>query len=73
MAQIGSRGRGCTSTTDKWGHGTSEPGRADRPGPKAETQGRGKREGRSDLDRRATIRSARVKSKPSDLGRTTEI
>jgi hypothetical protein len=42
-------------------------------GPEAETRGKGKRERRLDSDRRARIGSARVKSKPSDLGRTTEI
>jgi hypothetical protein len=31
------------------------------------------REGRSDLDQRAGIRSARVESKLPDLGRTPEI
>jgi hypothetical protein len=34
---------------------------------------RGKREGWLDLDRRAVIRSALVKSKPPDLRRTPEI
>jgi hypothetical protein len=47
--------------------------RADQPGPEAETQVRGKRERRLDLDRRAAIRSALVKSKLPDLGRTPEI
>jgi hypothetical protein len=58
---------------DKRGQGASESGQADRPGLEAETLVRGKREGRSDHDRRARIRSTRVKTKPSDLGRTTEI
>jgi hypothetical protein len=35
--------------------------------------GEGEREGRSDLDQRAGIRSVRLKSKPPDLGRTPEI
>jgi hypothetical protein len=43
----------------------------------AEPRGRGTGEGergdRSDLDRRAKIRSALIKPKPSDLGRTSEI
>jgi hypothetical protein len=55
------------------GQGVSGPGRADQPGPEAETRGRGKIERRLDLDQRARIRSARVKSKPLDLGRTPEI
>jgi hypothetical protein len=33
----------------------------------------GEREGRSDLDRRAKIRSVRLRFKPPDLGRTPEI
>jgi hypothetical protein len=36
-------------------------------------RGEGKKEGRSDLDRRAGIRSARVKFEPFDLGRTPEM
>jgi hypothetical protein len=55
------------------GQGVSEPGRADQPGPEAGARVRGKREGRLDLDRRAAIRSALVKSKSPDLGRTPEI
>jgi hypothetical protein len=35
--------------------------------------GEGEREEWSDLDRRAEIRSALIKPKPSDLGRTPEI
>jgi hypothetical protein len=58
---------------DKQGQGASEPGWADRPGPGAETRVRGKREGRSDPDRRARITSTRVKTKPSDLGWMAEI
>jgi hypothetical protein len=70
---MGTRGRGRADEADKRGHGASEPGRADRLGPGAEARVRGKREGRSDPDRRARIRSTRVKTKPFDLGRTTEI
>jgi hypothetical protein len=55
------------------GQGASEPGRADWPGPGAETRVRGRGERWLDLDRRARIRSTQVKSKPSDLGQTTEI
>jgi hypothetical protein len=58
---------------DKRGQGVSGSGRADQPGLEAETWGMGKREGQSDPDRRARIRSTRVKSKPSNLGRTVEI
>jgi hypothetical protein len=58
---------------NKRGQGASEPGQADRPGPRTEARVRGRREGRSDPDRRARITSTRVKTKPSDLGRTTEI
>jgi hypothetical protein len=60
-------------TTDRRGQGVSEPGWADQPGLGAGARVRGKREGRLDLDRRAAIRSALVKSKPPDLGRTPEI
>jgi hypothetical protein len=49
---------------DKRGQDASEPGRADRPGLEAETRVRG-REGWSDPDRRARIRSTRVESEPS--------
>jgi hypothetical protein len=58
---------------DRQGQGVSEPGRASQMGLEAETQVRGKRERRLDLDWRAAIRSALVKSKPPDLGRTPEI
>ena len=58
---------------DKRGQGVSGSGRADEPDPAAETRVRGKRERRSDLDQRARIRSARVKSKLSNLGRTIGI
>jgi hypothetical protein len=71
MTQIRSRGRADAS--DKRGQGVSEPGRADQPGPGAETRVRGREGRRLDLDRMATIRSARVSSTLSDLGRTTEI
>ena len=57
----------------KRGQGISGSEQADRPGPEAETRVRGKREGRSDPDRRARIRSTRVESEPSDLGQTTKI
>jgi hypothetical protein len=70
-AQIRSHGR--ADAADERGQGVSGPGRADQPGPEAETRGRGKRERQLDLDRRVGIRSARVKSKPSDLRRTPEI
>jgi hypothetical protein len=39
----------------------------------AEARARGEGGERSDLDRRAEIRSALIKSKPQDLGRTPEI
>jgi hypothetical protein len=58
---------------DKRGQGVSDSGRTDQSGLEAETWVRGEREGRSDPDRRARIRSTWVKSKPFDLGRTTEI
>jgi hypothetical protein len=58
---------------DKRGQGVSGSGRADQPGLEVEMRARGEREGRSDPDRRARIRSTRVKSKPFDLGWTTEI
>jgi hypothetical protein len=58
---------------DKQGQGASEPGWADRLGLGAETRGEEERGGRSDLDRRARIRSTRVESEPSDLGQTVEI
>jgi hypothetical protein len=70
-AQIRSHRR--AGTADKRGQGISGSGRADQSGPGAETRVRGKREGRSDLDQRVGIRSTRVKTKPSDLGWTTEI
>jgi hypothetical protein len=75
MTQIRSceRGRGRADATDRRGHGVSEPGRADQPGPGAETRVRGTEERRLDLDQTATIRSTRVGSTLSDLGRTTEI
>jgi hypothetical protein len=71
MAQI--RSRGSAGAADKRGQGASEPGRADRLGPGAETRVRGRGERRLDLDRRARIRSTRVKSKPTDLGQMTRI
>jgi hypothetical protein len=52
---------------DKRGQGVSERGRADQPGLGAETRVIGKRGWRLDLDQRAAIRSALVKSKPLDL------
>jgi hypothetical protein len=55
------------------GQGISELGRADQPGPVVEMRVRGREERRLDLDRVARIRSARVSSALSDLGRTTEI
>jgi hypothetical protein len=58
---------------DKRGQGASELERADRPSPGAEKRVRGREERQLDLDRRAMIRSARVESKPLDLGWTTEI
>jgi hypothetical protein len=67
------RAGGRADATDKWGQGVSKPGRADQPGPGAETRVRGREERRLDLDRAATIRSARVSSTLSDLGQTTEI
>jgi hypothetical protein len=67
------RGRRRADTADKQGQGVNGPGRADQSGPEAETRVRRKREMELDLDRRAGIRSARVKSKPPDLGRTVEI
>jgi hypothetical protein len=77
MAQIRSRkrarGRGRADATDKRGQGASEPGRTDQPGPEAGTRVKGKKEGRSDPDRKARIISTRVKSKPSDLRQTIEI
>jgi hypothetical protein len=73
MTQIRSRGHRRVDTTDKWGQGVSEIGRADQPGPGAETQVRGREEKRLDLDRAATIRSTRVSSTLSALGRTVEI
>jgi hypothetical protein len=69
--QIRSSGR--ADATDKQGQGISEPGRADQPGPGAETWVRGREERRLDLNQTATIRSARVSSTLSDLGRTTKI
>jgi hypothetical protein len=63
----------CVDATNKQGQGVSEPGQADQPGPGEETRVRGGEERRLDLDRAATIRSARVSSTLSDLGRTTEI
>jgi hypothetical protein len=59
--------------TDRRGQGVSEPGRADQSGPRAETRVRRREERRLDLDRTATIRSARVSSTLSDLGRMAEI
>jgi hypothetical protein len=73
MAQIRSRGRGRTDATDKRGQGVSEPRWADQLGPWAETRVRGREERRLDLDQAATIRSTRVSSTLSDLGRTVEI
>jgi hypothetical protein len=73
MARIRSRRRGHADAADRRGQGVSEPGRARQPGLEAETQVRGKRERRLDLDRRAVIRFALVKSKVPDLGRTPEI
>ena len=64
---------GRTDATDKRGQGVSELGRADQSGPGAETRVRGREERQLDLDRAAMIRSARVSSTLSDLGRTTEI
>jgi hypothetical protein len=58
---------------DRRGQGDSEPEWSDQPGPGARARVRGKRGGRLDLERRAAIRSALVKSKPPDLGRTPEI
>jgi hypothetical protein len=73
MNQIRSRGRERADATDRRGQGINKPGRADQPGPGAETRMRGREERRLDLDRTATIRSARVSSTLSDLGRTAEI
>jgi hypothetical protein len=55
MTQIRSRDRGRADATDKQGQGVSEPGRADQPGPGAETRVRGREERRLDLDRTAEI------------------
>jgi hypothetical protein len=68
MTQIRSRGRGCADVTHKQGQSVSKLGRADQPGPGVETRVRGREERRLDLDRMATIRSARVSSTLSDLG-----
>jgi hypothetical protein len=48
-------------------------GRADRPDPAAGARVRERVGERLDLDRRAEVRSALIKPKPSDLGRTLEI
>jgi hypothetical protein len=48
-------------------------GRADRPDPATGARGEGESEERSDLDRRAEIRSGVIKSRPLDLRRTPEI
>jgi hypothetical protein len=66
------RKRGRADVADRRGQGVSGLGRADQPGLEAETRGRG-RERRLDPDRRAGIRSTRVKSKRSDLGRASKI
>jgi hypothetical protein len=66
------RSCGRADATGKQGQGISEPGRADQPGPGAETRVRGREERRLDLDRTATISSARVSSTLSDLRRTVE-
>jgi hypothetical protein len=60
-------------TADRRGLGISEPGRTDQPGLEVETRVRGKRERWLDLERRAAIRSALVKSKPPDLRWSPEI
>jgi hypothetical protein len=70
---VGVRAGARTNVTDRRGQGVSEPGRADQSGPRAKTRVRGKRERRLDLDRRAAIRSALVKSKLPDLGWVVEI
>jgi hypothetical protein len=45
MTRIKSRGRGRAGAADKQGQGTSEPGRADRPGLEAEAWVRGREGG----------------------------
>jgi hypothetical protein len=55
------------------GQGVSEPGRADQSGLGAQTRVRGREERQLDLDGATVIRSTRVSSTLSDLGRTTEI
>jgi hypothetical protein len=52
---------------------SANQGGADRPDPAAGAQVRGKSGERSDLDRRAEIRSALIKSKSPNLGRTPKI
>jgi hypothetical protein len=60
--------------TDRRGHDVSVPGRTGQPGSAAGARVRGgEREGRSDLDRRAGIRSVQLRFKSPDLGRTPEI
>jgi hypothetical protein len=77
MPRIGScertHKRGRTDAADRRGQGVSEPGRAHQPGPAAGARVRGKIGGWLDLDRRAAIRSALVKSKPPDLRQMPEI
>jgi hypothetical protein len=48
-------------------------GGVDGPGPAVGARVRGKRGEQSDLDWRAEVRSALIKSKPPDLGRTPKI
>jgi hypothetical protein len=67
------RRRERADATDRRGQGVSEPGRADQSGPAARARVRGERGERSDLDWRAEIRSALIKSKPPDLRQTPEI
>jgi hypothetical protein len=60
-------------SADRWARGVSDPGQVRQAGPSDRGVGEGESEERSDLDRRAEIRSALINSKAPDLRRTPEI
>jgi hypothetical protein len=61
------------ASADRWARGVSDTGQGWQAGPSGRGAGGGESEERSDLDRRAEIRSARIKSKSHDLERMSEI